>query len=242
MKRVASVWIVVAGFGLLALPARAGLFGSKEKETPSPTNVTRRYHLRIPDKATEKELLQQFSRKAIVVDEIQALRQMIEEKRMELSLVDKQFSDQFAMKSDSNYHYDPATKTVYLLVPKPGSPAAVRAAGGTNAAPSMAVDSITNYEQRVHVELKTDDQVKIFTQLAIQKRYVGDAMKMLALLYREKQAQLDRVDKTLGDKFSLSRDRQYEYDQKSMRLYEIVRVPQKGSLPRESTELPPLLR
>ena len=229
MTIVRGIGIALLGLGLAGTGAQAGLFGGKEPEKPaataSPTNVSKRYFLRIQDKATEKELLDLFKDKAIVESEIRAMRMIGEEKKQELGLIDKNLFEQFAMKSDAQYHYDPDTKTVYLLVPKSG-------AGGTNHAAAASMNSLSNYEQRVHFQFKSDDQIRTFARLAQRKLLIQQVGGTLGYLLQEKGEQLDRIASMLSEKFAMSRDREYEYDTKSMCLFEVIRVPQKGTLMR----------
>ena len=46
-------------------------------------------------------------------------------------------------------------------------------------------------------------------------------MKAFASVIREKQLELESVAGLLSEKFSISKDRNYEYDPATMRLYEV---------------------
>lgn len=217
-------WVRLAVLAVLitALPALAFLFGSKDKaeeKTPTPGGATTRYHLKVPDKATEKELLQLFQWKNMVANQIQVIRQLGEEKTKEMAQFEKQLLDRFGIKPTINYAYEMATKTLYELVPKE--------VGANVDKKNDTREPESKYEKRKHAQLQNDAQVRLYVELATGKKVVADEIRALQLVLQEKQGELERVSKQLSDKFSISRDRSYHYDPKTMRLYEIISAPQK---------------
>lgn len=202
----------------------------KEAEEGPATNATKRYHLLIPDKAAEKELLQLFNAKRVVAAQLQALTLLIEEKRQETKRFDGQLAKAFSVSETGNYRYDPKTRTIYEQVPKDGGVSATNAAGS-----AAGMETTVVFEQRVHMQLKDDEQVRQFAGLAAGKRVTQEEIQVFNRVSREKQVEMDQLDKLLKDKFSVSRDRNYWYDVKTMRLYEIVDAPKRGALQGENS-------
>lgn len=209
--------MAVAAVFLAGMTARASWFGRKSKESGAATSgeATRRYHLHVPDKATEQELLRLFSWKRTVAAQLLVLQQLANEKQQELASFTKGLEDKFSIGADRNYRFETKTRTIYELVPKAG-------------AATGQVDTAEPYDQKVHQELKSEDQVRQYVQLAAGRKLAIEEMRVFQAVLVEKQAELNRVDQALGEKFSISRDRNYEYDSKTMRLYEIV-APEKKS-------------
>lgn len=194
----------------------------KESETAPATNATRRYHLLIPDKASEKELLQLFEAKRIVMMQLQTLALLSEEKRREMKKFDDELSKAFSISDKSAYRYDAKTRTLYEQMPRPDGT-------GTNAAAEGGM------AEKVHLQFKDEEQAGKFAGLAAAKRVTLDELQVFHRVSREKQVEMDRLDKTLKEKFSVSRDRNYWYDAKTMRLYEVVDAPRRGALQGQSS-------
>ncbi len=197
----------------------------KEAEEAPATNSTKRYHLLIPDKSSEKELIQLFNAKRVVSMELQTLSLLTEEKRQEIRKFDGDLFKAFSVSESGNYRFDPKTRTIYEQVPKG------EGAGSTNTpAAGGRIETTVVFEQRVHMQLKDDAQVQQFAALAAGKRVTQEEVQVFNRVSREKQVEMDQIDKSLKEKFSVSRDRNYWYDTKTMRLYEIVDAPKRGAL------------
>jgi hypothetical protein len=225
-----SIRLVLLGLVMLPLVGQAWPWSDEEKtnEQPDPaTNVTRRYHLLVPDKASEKELMQLFSAKRVLGEELRVLGMLTEEKRREMAKFDNELRKTFGVTDKGNYRFDPKTKTIYEQVPKAGGTSTTT--NTTDAAnPEGALETTMVFEQRVHMQLKDDAQVKLFAGMAAGKRLTVEELQVFNRVLKEKQVEMDRLDKTLKDKYSVSRDRNYWYDTKTMRLYEIVTPPRRG--------------
>lgn len=220
--------LALRGF-LLFLPLAAQawpFFGGdkKESETVSTTNATKRYHLLVPDKAAEKELLQLFNVKRVVAAQLQVLTLLTEEKRREMRKFDDDLARNFSVNDKGSYRFDPKTLTIYEQAPKVSADATNAAALGSG------MDSSVAMEQRVHMKLKDEAQARQFATLAAAKRITAEELAVFDRVSREKQVEMDRLDRTLKEKFSVSRDRNYWYDTKTMRLYEILDAPKRGAL------------
>lgn len=221
MRKNTALLLLVGGALLLAPPARAFLFGRKEAE-PREGKATRRYHLHIPDARTEKELFELFQWKNTVTTQVRVMGELIGEKAKELAVFNKGLQDGFAVKPDRNYRYDAQARTLFEIVSQ-------RAGAGGEAAAGAGAKS--GVEQRRHMVLTNDVQVRAFAQLTASKQIAEEEIRVFELVLREKQAELANVDKLLAEKFSISRDRSYQYDTKTMRLYEIIAAPQRAEPP-----------
>jgi hypothetical protein len=216
----------------MPLVGQAWPWGDDKKPEGAPdapsTNLTKRYHLLVPDKAAEKELLQMFAAKRAITDELRVLSMLSEEKRREMAKFDGELMKTFGVNEKGSYRFDPKTRTIYEQVPKAGGTTTTNTADSANAEGGLETTMV--FEQKVHKELKDDAMVKQFASLAAGKRITAEELQVFNRVLREKQVEMDRLDKTLKDKYSVSRDRDYWYDTKTMRLYEIVTPPRRGAM------------
>lgn len=212
----AGLILAIATAGPMTPIARAGWFSGRGKASADTVSVEtgRRYHLHVPDKATETELLRLFAWKRTVTTQLQVLQQLASEKQQELATFSKGLTDKFSIDTSRNYHYDPASRTIYELVPRAGA----------------AANEAESFDRKLHRELKTEEEARQYMQLAAGRKLALEEMRVFQAVVVEKQAEMNRVDQALSEKFSVSRERNYEYDPKTMRLYELV-VPEKKSAP-----------
>lgn len=217
-------WAVAIGLAATAgFDAKASWFGFGKDDAPAPTantNVSRRYHMLIPDRSMEKELLTLFGQKRGIAETIVVMRSLTEEKKQEMSRFDKELLEKFGMKSDMNYAFDPKAMTVYEVTFK---------------APPANGDAAPSGEQqttrKVHRQVKDVEEAKALTMAMTAKRLTLDELRVFGMVIREKQLELDRVNTVLSQKFSMSRDRDYQYEPNTMRLYEIVPLPKRSIAP-----------
>jgi hypothetical protein len=218
MKKI--VLSLVIAICVAPLSLHAGLFGWMGKkdsgETPGAlsTNTVKRLHLTVADKAAEKELLQLTGVKRVLSQELQALRIMTGEKRRDLMSFDSEFEKSFGIRRDRNYRYDAKTMTIYEEE---------KALSATNTPPVAG-------EPKLLKKLDSEADSRKFASLAAGKQIVQDDLVVLMRLGREKDAAMARVESALKEKFSMSRDRNYWYDAKTMRLYEFVDSSSKGDV------------
>lgn len=158
--------------------------------------------MRIPDKAQESELLGLFSRKQRGLQQIAVLEELVVEKQAELTEFNRRQEREFSMKADEKYEYDAAARTIYQV-------------------PS----------RRLHMRLVNDTQAALFAGLNAGKQLVLDELRALPLLIAEKQAEIARVDGQLKARFAIQTDRNYQYEPKTMRLYELPPPPPKPATP-----------
>ena len=206
-NKTVRMLVVVMGLtaGIFPVSAWAGWFdfGGKNKGESEPSsNAVKRLHLAIADKAAEKDLLQTTGAKHVLVQEKQVLM-------LALVDVDAELAKAFGIKPDKNYRYD-ATAMTLSEVPD-------TAAAGAKA---------PQWKQK----LDSESDAKKFAALAAAKQATQEDLMVLIRLVREKEAAVGRVEALLRDKFSMSRDRNYWYDPKAMRLYEIVPPSRNGTV------------
>ena len=201
---------------LAPLSGTAGIrdwFGSKETASasePGGTNAVKRLHLAISDKDAEKELLQLFGVKRILAGERQVILLLVDEKRRDLENLDRELSKTFGIQRDHRYQYDAKTMTITEFPDQ-----------STN-----ATKTATNLPKT----LKSEKEARQFASLAAAKQTTFEDLTVLSRLAQEKEVALGRVDNSLKGKFSMSRDRNYWYDPKSMRLYEVIAPSSKGAV------------
>ncbi|MEI8139700.1 MAG: hypothetical protein WCI03_07525 [bacterium] len=217
MKRTLISLVVMVC--LVPLSLRAGLFGWLGKkdgiETPEAvsTNTVKRLHLTLADKAAEKELLQLTAAKRIVFQERKVLMLLIDEKQEDLENLDAELTKTFGIRRDRNYRYDAKAMTIYEETRKAGM---VTNATGTVSEPTLIKQLVSESESRK------------FASLAAAKQITGEDLMVLARLAREKEVASERVENVMKEKFSMSRDRNYWYENATMRLYELVGPSPKG--------------
>ncbi len=223
MKKQGAMCLAVA-VCIVPLSLHAGLFGwmgksekgdSGDVSEAVSTNSVKRLHLAISDKAAEKELLQLTGVKRILFQERQVLMVLLDEKRRDLANYDVEFEKSFGIMRNRNYRYDPKTMTIFEEV---------KVASTATNAPGAAMES------RVVKKLEAESDSRKFASLAAAKQVTQEDLVVLARLAREKEAGLARVETSLNEKFSMSRDRNYWYDPKTMRLYEVVKSSSKGAI------------
>lgn len=214
---------------VLLVPALAlgGWFdrGNKAGSKPDAASTNRRYTLKIPNKAAEQDLVRLIRFKQNFLEEMRVLSRLTEEKKGQLQQFQKGLLDAFSMNPATNYQYDPKVRTIYKLIPSTSSEATNPPPPGATTVPPAGFD------RKLHLRLTTDLQAQQFLRLTAAKQLVEDEMKMFAAVIREKQVELERVTGLLSEKFSISKDKNYEYDPSAMRLYEVsvAASPEKAS-------------
>ena len=230
MKKTVLRLALCVSIAVAAFQVEAGLFnwGSDDKDASanaaSPTNATRRYHMRIPDQATEKELLTLFAQKRATSETFLVMRNLTQEKSSELARFEKDLQDKYGMKTDSNYSFDQDKMTLYEVTFKAPAAPDPTPAGEAATATQQA-------EKKVYRQFKDADEAKQLALLMTGKKLTLEELRVFNLVIREKQMEMDRLNTVLSDKFSMSRDRDYQYEPATMRLYEIVPLPKKSIAP-----------
>lgn len=205
--------ILLALSALLSLPASAGWFGKSDEPKAPAAPANRKYVLQVPDKKTEKELLDLFQAKGILTEDVTVLLRLEKQRVAKLDAVNGILREQFAVEPDLKYAYDAGENAVYALTFKEG------VAEG-KAAPERVLHRMFD---------KAEDGLK-FVKLMEAKDNAATEAKVFAIVGRERMEELKKVDDLLKNKFNLKTGRLYNYDDKTMTLYEIVPL-KAGQLP-----------
>jgi hypothetical protein len=197
--------------------ALAGWFdwGNKAESKPGAASEIRRYVLKIPNKAAEQELIRLSGLKQNLLEEMRVLSHLTEEKKIQLQQFQKGLLGAFSMNPATNYQYDPKAKTIYELIPSASAATTNRTPPGATTVPPAGFD------RQLHLQLTTEQQIQQFLRLTAGRKLVQDEVRAFASVIREKQLELEGVAGLLRDKFSISKDRNYEYEPATMRLYEV---------------------
>lgn len=227
------VLLILLVIGLLpALPAQAW-WGEKETQDSEKTAVaesksgTRRYHLNIPDKATEKELLDLFRARRFLDEDVRVLTRLTEHRKKRSASLDKNLKEEFSILPEIRYEYDSDKMIIYKLESESDKSARDKNKSGTKA--NKSVKRVQPSKKRsLHMKLKNEAEVRRFLGLNGSKSRTGQEIQVFQSTMREHQNKLKKVNDLLANKFELKSGRFYDYDEKTMSLYEITRPQQKS--------------
>jgi hypothetical protein len=220
MTRV-RVLLILLVIGLLPVFPALAFWGDKEnkdsenKPAAESQAATRRYHLSIPDKATEKELLDLFRSRRLLDEDVRVLTRLIEQRKARLANLEKNLKEEFSILPDTQYEYDADKMTIYKLASDGKTKSGTQAKEGTK-------NTQSSRKRTVHMKLKDEKQAKRFLGLNGSKRWRGREVRVLEATMREQQNNLKKANDLLASKFSLKAGRFYDYDEKTMKLYEII--------------------
>ena len=189
-------------------------WGSKDEAKPAAEPAGRRYVLKIPNKAVEQELIRLIALKQNCVEDILVMARLAQKKKLQLDKVKGGLREAFTMDPSRNYQYDPKTRTIYELTASASAPA-------TNPPPGATTVPPAGFSRELHLQLTTDQQVQQFLRLTAARKLVEDEIKVFVAVIREKQVEVEGAVRLLRDKFSISKDRNYEYEPSTRRLYDI---------------------
>ena len=221
------VLLILLVIGLVsALPAQAWWDKKKQDSEKTATSeskpVTRRYHLSIPDKKTEKELRGLFRARRLLSEDIRVLSRLTEDRKKRFASMEKSLKEEFSILPEIRYEYDSDKKIIYKLVPESDKPALNKSKSGTQ--PDKSIEKGQGPRKRsMHMKLKSEEQARRFLGLIGSKRRAGQEIQVFQFTLGEQQNKLKRVNDLLAKKFSLKSGRFYDYDEKTMKLYEITR-------------------
>ena len=153
-----------------------------------------------------------------LTSDLNAAQKKLDALKSQLQQIQKGLLGAFSMNPATNYQYDPKTKTIFELIPSAAAVTNPPPPGATTVAPA-------GFDRRLHLQLTTDPQVQQFVRLTAGKQLVLDEMKIFSTVIQEKQVELNAVVKLLSEKFSISKDRNYEYEPTTMRLCEVGAPP-----------------
>lgn len=192
--------IVVVASGAAEMNAA----GDGRETAIPPAKLVRRPHLKIADAKKEKELIGVLNARGIIAEDMRVIRRLIARKQQECALQDEKMLKSFDITPGHRYRYDTKNHTVYV------SP--------ENAAPS-------GKEEKVHMQLKNTKMQTAFLRMVETRQQLAGQARLLAEIMREKETEFSSLENTLVKKFSMSRDRDYEYSPDTKTLFELVAQP-----------------
>lgn len=204
MSRLHIPILVAACLLTAALPSRALLGFGKDDEGEREERGSRRYVLRVPDRKAEKDLLDLLGARKRILEDMVVLRRLVAEKKGELDQFRRGLVGLFGFRPDGSYDYDPATRTLYEVT-----------RSASNAPP----------EKTKMKELRSDEEARQLLRLLAGQRVALEEVRVFEAVAREKAAELERVERVLSGRFSMVRGRNYEYDPKTMRLFDVTPAP-----------------
>lgn len=239
MQATKSTILSLSAAALLATPAAAPAwwFDSKKDDKSAPTEsqpgerkMLRQYLLHVPDKKTEKELLSLFDSQRRLNEDLRVLNRVYEERKDQYGAIQKGLMDDFGVLPETRYHYDDAKMTLFEIAPRVRTVAVQTNAAAVAKEPAgEAGDPPAGFEQKKHREIKTKDEERRLVGLINSKKRIHDELRALQILIGEKQQSLKNVSDLLNSKFSLKPGRFYDYDPKTMKLYELTPADRQGA-------------
>lgn len=222
MKRILIVSLTLTIACAFLNPTAA--VGAKKDElkeyTPAGPRLLKKYHLHIPDKATEKQFLELFQMKKELNEDMIVLQRLTEEKMALYAEAQKNLLRTFGVLPDGLYQYDRDTRTIFQLIPEPRI-MDVHDEKVDDGDDMGRIDR-QEYLKQVHQQLPDVQAGNRFLEMLRQKKLIHNELVVLRALAVQKQLGLQRVNQQLQAKFSLSADGMYNYDADEMALYELV--------------------
>lgn len=201
--------------------------------TSTASRVLARPHMRFADPEEEKQLLTFINARRRAQEDYVVVSRLIEEKNLEIQTFNQQMKELFGVDSDLNYQFDADSGTIFQLTMKPNLTEEQKKQTSINA--SQLKDL---YDFKEHRKL-TDEQEKTrFMRLAAGKQLANDQIRMLSLLQNEKQIENDTLHQEMANRYAISMDREYRYDNDSKTLFELVVVPADYVEPTATTSAP----
>lgn len=243
--------VAVCGIAALAAlsavqPASAWIFGDKKEEdknspppvvmppsqgaliapsaggssTSTATRILARPHLRFADPEQEKQLMTFINARRRAQEDFAVVTRLIEEKRLEIKTFDQQMTELFGVNPDLNYQFDADTGTIFELTLKPGL------SEEQKKQTSISADQVKDlYDFKEHRKLADEQEKTRFLRLAAGKQLANDQIRMLGLIQNEKEIENNTIHEEMANRYAISMDREYRYDNDSKTLFELVVVP-----------------
>ena len=196
-----------------AAPSPAGTV--TQAQPGAAATAVRRAHFYVQDDATAQILVQLAESRSFREEEIRVIARLFKEKEAELERMDQRLLERFGVTAEGNYQYDRDSRTLFELTEKQGV---------DQTAASGAVSADELFDKHTHRTFIEDQEEIEFVRLASAKKITASELQVLALLSKEKQIELTRVQDSLRERFSVSPEKHYEYDADTRTLFEIVRA------------------
>ncbi len=200
MLKCVKMIVLVTAVGLICGTVFAGPFGKKDKDEEKDTvgpRVRYKYHLHVPSKKTEQELVGMLKSRKLFEEDVKVLRRLEQSRMKGYAIFQKKLREEFDINPKRFYALDRETATIY---------------------------DVTDGEEERTEHMRFDDSEKAnrFLSISAKKKSAFQEVGLLQRLLKEQQTQLHNVNKLLNAKFSLNNHKGYYYDKKSMILYEVI--------------------
>lgn len=220
-----GMFLSVGAMPLLAWPfgssSKGDAPGRREREvkSPEPKHAERVVKVLTPAEAERLVRLNQMRRER--QDELTILGRLSGEKQSELESFNVKLSKEYGIDDQRVYTYDATNRTVYLLLPSEGQPAA---AGGTVAAKggvqTNAVAVAAAARRLPHRVFPTAEESQAFAQLVVAKKLTQQQLDVFATVEREKRLELAQVQGLLKKELGIDPQRNYRFEEETRKLYE----------------------
>ncbi len=212
------------GQSIAAGTAEAGQSGSR---------ILARPHMRFADPEEEKQLLTFINARRRAQEDYAVVTRLIEEKNLEIKTFSQQMKEMFGVDPDLNYQFDADSGTIFQLVAKPDL------ADEQKKQTSISAEQLKEfYDFKEHLKLGSEEEKTRFMRLAAGKQLANEQIRMLSLLQNEKEIENSTLHEEMANRYAISMDREYRYDNDSKTLFELVVVPADYVEPTASTTDP----
>lgn len=151
--------------------------------------------------------------RSLRTSELEVLARLSTEKKAELAGINEQLRNRYGMDPGQVYTLDATNRAIQLVVSKP---------------PAQAGGKPTQ-EKIPHRVFPDDKSCDEFFNVVIAKRMTIRQIEVFDELVREKTLELSRVKDALKQRFKIDPERNYRYDAKARKLFEVL--PPKGDAP-----------
>lgn len=209
---LAGMLILAAGAGCRTLSRPAGAAAATTnapaQAVQAPVRTVQRPHLKFRNEQDVGEYLVLAAKKQAAVNEYRTLNRLFMSKAIEVHAINEQLEKDYKITPNLRCDYDAGTRTITALED----------------------DGKGKVVKRELFKLPDADAEKAFTRLLeLRKQGLVEANTISGAMNRAEQEVL-RIQKTLSEDYSLSRDREYELAPKSRLLMEKVPVPARFEL------------
>ena len=152
--------------------------------------------------------------------ELEMLARLSTEKKTELAGIDEQLRNRYGMDPGQVYTLDATNRAIQLVVSKP---------------PAQAGGKPTQ-EKIPHRVFPDDKSCDEFFNVVVAKRLTVRQIEVFDELLREKNMELSRVKDALKQRFKIDPERNYRYDAKTRKVFEVI--PPKAEKPAPAPAAP----
>ncbi len=189
---------------------------SMQQGDAAPARVVARAHIRLDSDAREQEFLNITAARRRAQEDFLVISRLMQEKQLEIRKFRNELNERFEIDPDGNYEFNEEEGVIYVLTPR-GDDVDISGVTGREDLDEM-------FERKVHRTLEEKDR-EAFLRLVASRQLASEQVEVLSLLRNEKEIELTTVQQLMVDKYAISNDREYRYDQDTRTLFELVRVP-----------------